>query len=487
MPVGLPVSRLVSVSVTLDPQAAAFANLNSLIIVGDSDVIDVETRIAGYADISEVATAFGTSAPEYKAALLYFSQAPKPNQLYIGRWAQAAVAGRVIGSTDHALLSAFTAISNGSLKFSIDGASAATFTSMNFSAATNLNGVAAIVDAALTGATCTYDGSRFVIKSSTTGASSAIAYPTAPASGTDLKTLMALTAAVGARSVNGIAAEDAIEAVAILDNASTYWYALMFASTNIVDADHEEIAAYIEATSHLYGLTTQSALAIDATSTTDIGYILEAAGYKRTFGQYSSTSPYAVASLFGRILTTDFNANNTVITLMYKQEPGVTAETLTTAQASALDAKRYNYFVNYDNGVAIVQNGTCFGDCFVDEIYGADWFANSIQTNVFNLMYTSKTKIPQTDSGNVQIANAITDSCAQAVTNGLIAAGTWTSDGFGQLSRGDTLTNGFYVYTPPIALQPSADRALRKSVAFQVAGKLAGAIHTADILVNLNR
>jgi hypothetical protein len=77
--------------------------------------------------------------------------------------------------------------------------------------------------------------------------------------------------------------------------------------------------------------------------------------------------------------------------------------------------------------------------------------------------------------------------CAQAVVNGLLAPGTWTQAGFGSLNQGDYLSKGFYVYAPPIALQNPADRAARKSVTFQVAAKLAGAIHTVNVLVNINR
>ncbi|MFX5801658.1 DUF3383 family protein, partial [Acinetobacter baumannii] len=73
--------------------------------------------------------------------------------------------------------------------------------------------------------------------------------------------------------------------------------------------------------------------------------------------QYSSSSPYAAASLFGRLLTTDFNANNTTITLMYKQEPGIVPESLTSSQADALQAKNGNVFVEYSNDTAIIQYG----------------------------------------------------------------------------------------------------------------------------------
>lgn len=490
MSTGLPVSRLIRASVSLTALAAQYANVNSLLILGDSDIIDTQTRIVSYADIASVAAAFGTSAPEYLAASLFFSQAPKPTQLYIGKWAQAATAGRLIGAPLTAaqqVLANFTAITTGALKLQIDGASAVTISALNFSAAINLNGVASILNSALTGATCVWDGSHFVIKSSTTGATSAISYPVAPAAGVDIKALFGFVQASGARSVGGIIAETAVAAVTLIDQMPTFWEGLMFASTNIVNADHLAVAAYIEATAHIYGLTTQEATAIDAVSTADIGYQLKALGYQRTFGQYSASSPYAVASMFGRILTTDFNANNSTITLQFKQEPGVTAETLTSAQANALDGKRYNYFANFNNGTAIIVNGMMFGPAYVDEIYGLDWLVNRVQTDLWNLLYTSATKIPQTDDGVNQLLNTVDAACGAAVNNGLLAPGTWQAGGFGQIKTGDFLPKGYYVYAPAIATQSAADRAARKSPPIQIAAKLAGAVHSADVAITVNR
>lgn len=489
---GLPVSRLINTTVNLQPTAAAFANINSLLILGDSDVIDTDTRIVSYGGLTDVATAFGTSAEEYKAAALYFGQTPKPSQVYIGKWAQAATKGRLIGGAlteAQQALSNFTSITTGALKIAIDGGAPTTTSSLNFSAATSMAAVAAIINTGLsTAATCTWDGSHFIIKSTSTGSSSSIGFATAPGSGTDIKALINATAALGARSVTGIAAESALAAVTAIDAKPTYWYGLTIASANVVDSDHTAVAGYIEAATrdHVYGVTTAEATAIDPSSSADIGSVLKAAGYKRSFVQYSSTTAYAVASALARVLTTDFNASNSTITLAYKQEPGVTAETLTTAQADALDAKRYNYFVNFDNSTAIIVNGMMAGDAYVDEIVGTDWLANQVQTNVYNLLYGSK-KVPQTDAGNHLIANAIESACIAGVNNGLLAPGTWTNTGFGQLQQNDFMAKGYYVYAPPISAQASADRAARKSVAFQVAAKLAGAVHSADIVINVNR
>ncbi|MGF2049559.1 DUF3383 family protein, partial [Lactococcus lactis] len=73
---------------------------------------------------------------------------------------------------------------------------------------------------------------------------------------------------------------------------------------------------------HLHAVSTSTAAVLDPTSTTDIASRMLAKSYKYSFGQFSSM-PFAGASLLGRLLTTDFDANNTTITLMYKQEPGI--------------------------------------------------------------------------------------------------------------------------------------------------------------------
>ncbi len=87
---GLPVSRLINVTINMSPLAAQGASLNTALLLGSSAVIDTGERMRSYGGIDAVAADFGTSAPEYRAALLYFQQTPQPSQLYIGRWAKGA-------------------------------------------------------------------------------------------------------------------------------------------------------------------------------------------------------------------------------------------------------------------------------------------------------------------------------------------------------------------------------------------------------------
>lgn len=495
MPTGLSVSSLINVAVNIEPVAAQGLNFNSMLIMGDSNIIDTFQRIRSYTSLPGVASDFGTTAPEYLAADEFFSQIPQPSQVYIGRWAKTATAGLNLGgvlTTAQQLASAWTGITTGGVDFTIDGV-ARNLTGLNFSSVTNMNAVATVIATALsTHGTCVWNGQQFVVSSSTTGVSSIVTAATA-GGGTDISAQLKLTAGTQTYSVAGIAAESALAAVTIMDNLTTNWYGIMFAAGvadgDIVDADHLAVAAYIEGDSnpHMYGLTTSEAAALSTTDTSSIGYQLKALGYTRSFYQYSSSSPYAVASMFGRILTTNFLANNTTITLMYKQEPGVAAETLTASQAAALNQNNYNYFANFNNNTAIIVNGITASGIFIDERIGVDWLANYIQTNVYNLLYQSPTKIPQTDAGTHIIVTTIEASCQQGVVNGLLAPGVWGSNGFGTLNEGDLLSKGYYVYAPPVATQAQSDREARKSVPIQIAAKEAGAIHDVSIILNIQR
>ena len=96
-------------------------------------------------------------------------------------------------------------------------------------------------------------------------------------------------------------------------------------------------------------------------------------------------------------------------------------------------------------------------------------------------------KVPQTDKGQVRLTAAVKQVCEQFVKNGFIASGQWRGDPVGTLESGDYLDLGYYVYSPSYDEQLQADREARKSVPISVAIKLAGAIHSVDILINYNR
>lgn len=599
----LPVSRLVTASISLTPQAAVGRNFGDLLTVGDSNVISGLERIRNYADIGGVGADFGINTPEFISAELYFSQSPRPTSLSIGRWIRTATAGILQGailSATQSALSVFTAITSGGFSVTIDG-TAVPITGLDFSTQLNLNGVASVIQAALGGSRkCVWTGSQFEIFSGTTGAGveatgtiamttnpanndtvtvngiaitfvtasptgnevliggtaaqtavnlntflqasispniqaatysvvtnvvsvtygtpgtagnaftlaetgghitvsganltggtnpSTVSYATPPGSGQDISTILGMTAALALPLVPGYAAETPLQAVVALDAISTGWYGLDFAASVMPsDSDNLAIAPFIEAdaVTRLFGITIQNTNALSMQVTNDLGSELKALAYDQTFTQFSTYSPYAVTSMFGRLFSVNFEAQNTMIDLMYKQEPGIVAENLDTNEANALQFKRINVYVAYDNNTSILQYGTMAGPAYIDEIFGCDWFQNAVQTACFNVNYTSPTKVPQTDSGSNQYVNAISGVCQKAVTNGFAAPGQWNAPGFGSLIEGAFLKLGYYIFAPPISSQSEADREARESVPIQTALKLAGSTQTVGILLNVN-
>jgi len=496
---GLSASDVVNVTVTLTPIAIPLRNFGALVIVGSTEgVIDVTQRLRPYATINDVAADFGTTAPEYLAANLFFEQSPQPAFCYIGRWAQSATHAWLHGAVlppSSQVMSFWNPVTTGSMAITIDGV-IRNLSGLNFASAVNMNGVASIIQAALpVGCTCTWSQSyqRFDVRGSATGTAATISYASATGSGTDISTRTGLSQAAQASvPVNGIPTETPLACVQTLTSMSNDWYGIMFApanTTDISDSNYQDVANFIEACnpSRFFGITTQSPAVVDATQSGDLASVLQGLQFQHTAIQYSTSSPYAIASLFGRAFTVDFTANNSTLTLKFKTEPGITAEYLNENQARALRSKNCNSFVWYNNSIAIVQEGVMCGGYFIDERHGVDWLQSNISNSLWNILYLAPTKIPQTDDGVHVLRTGVESAIADGVNNGLVAPGVWQAPGFGQLQQGAYLSKGFYTYVPSVNVQPEAIRAQRIAPTIQAAVKFAGAVHFANCIVSVNR
>jgi hypothetical protein len=169
----LDISRLISVQTQITQGGAQGRLFNQALAIGDSNVINGLQRVRNYSSLAEVAADFGTTAPEYLAASIYFQQKPTPTSFACGRWLRTATAaileGAILSPVEQAI-SLFNQITNGGFDVTVDG-TAKTLTALNFSQAANLNAVAAIIQTAFSGAaTCIWNGFEFVITSATTGA-----------------------------------------------------------------------------------------------------------------------------------------------------------------------------------------------------------------------------------------------------------------------------------------------------------------------------
>lgn len=197
----------------------------------------------------------------------------------------------------------------------------------------------------------------------------------------------------------------------------------------------------------------------------------------------------AAAIAFAQQMSTNFDGQNTTVNLNLKTaqgliaDPGITSAIYT--QCKNLGVLCYPSI----QGVAKwVANGAPNFNYF-DNVYNLNWFSNAIQIAIFNALAETATKIPQTEAGMTVLKNAVISVCQQAVLNGYIAPGTWNAtDTFGnQVSFLRNIAQlGYYLYAAPIGSQSEAVRETRAAPLMQLAVKLAGAINTASITVEIN-
>ena len=193
------------------------------------------------------------------------------------------------------------------------------------------------------------------------------------------------------------------------------------------------------------------------------------------------------AAYASRGLSVNYSGSNTCITMNLKDLTGIEADTNITEtilqQCADLGVDCFPSIA----GLAKVLSNRGDG-LYFDQVANRIWLTSTIQTNVFNVLATTRTKIPQTEQGMNLLKSAIYDTFDQAVTNGMIAPGQWnSSDTFGNLEdfHRNILETGYYIYSTPITEQAQAEREQRKAPFIQCAGKEAGAIHNSDIMIYL--
>jgi hypothetical protein len=506
----IPVSKMITVTLSVAATPPQTPTFSRGLIVGKSTRLPTSDRLRLYDDMIGVAADFQASDEEYKAATVWFSQSPKPGagSLMIGRRILTASAGTLTSVGASATLSDYTSITNGGFDLTIDG-TLEQLTGLNFSTATTVGGATTSVrsilqtalDAAATGATCTYDAvsGELTIVSPTTGAASIVGYAVAPTgSGTPVDisaTPFGFTAAAGASKVLGLAAEvdggtpgaGITATLTALRSLDTSWYGFHL-TADAVAADQKGAMAFAESSELAFYCTESSVVAYDSGGTADLGYYSKSNAYSHTAVQWSDTNPYAAVSLMARALIVNYSQPNSTITLVFKQQPGVVAVNLTTSQYAALDAKRYNYLATCSNGFVMIFNGITGSGQKIDEVMNLDWLRSTAQANVFTAIATAPTKIPQTDRGVQRgVVKPLEETFIQAVGNGCLAPAVWNGDSFGELKTGDLLDKGYYIYAAPVSSQSANDRATRVSPPVTCAVTGAGALEGANILINFQR
>lgn len=194
------------------------------------------------------------------------------------------------------------------------------------------------------------------------------------------------------------------------------------------------------------------------------------------------------AAYAGRGMSVNFTGSNTAITMNLKQLATIDPDdAITQTIYTALRTAGVDTYIDYAGVPSVASNGA---NRYFDEVYNLVWLVSALKVAGFNALARVSNKIPQTEPGMGLLKSAYRLVIEQALNNGYIAPGQWTSfEWFGNQEdmNNNILERGYYIYSQPVNLQAVEDRAARRAPLIQIAIKEAGAIHSSNVLVNINQ
>ena len=471
----LPISIIADVTVvTSSPQAAA-PTFNIGLVVGPTPVIPTvgaNSRVRKYLATTYASAmltdGFTAGDPEYICAQMYFSQSPQPSAIQIGRQDGTALK-TVVPSAG----SPGTDYKVGDM--------------VNVSQAGATNGILRVATVGPLG-----DVMSLTVYSAGTAYHTAIgAVTTTDGDGVDL------TVDITAIGESALIAFQQCRAV------SSDWYAGMVAGAK--DADHVEIAAWTASqVGTMYFGTTDSPDARDGVIP-NVLHTIYGTSNKRCWMQYATTQGvlapnqiYFVASVIGQAMASNTQLANSSYTMKFSggvplvgvyTEPGLTIGQIQNIEGQVpSQGPNGNLFLNYGNAYNVLEQGTMMSEgVFFDQVMGLDILAANIQTEIMNVL-TSVPKVPQTDSGQQMLIQAVERAANQAANTGFIAPGTWRGQNIiGQVTTGQTFPTGYTAVSPLYKTLSPAQIAARVAPPIYLAIIQAGAVHfvTVEVLVQV--
>jgi hypothetical protein len=484
----LPLSNVINVSITNTPTGLIEPNVNVLALLSQEVPVNNQVSLQGYAEYvsaAQVQSDWGSSSLTYAMANNVFSQNPNilagdgylvvvPMQSSV-----SATPGYVTTANISANVVNFPAVTNGNLKVTIGGV-ANNLTGLNFSACLTLADIATVLQNALpTTMTITTNvaGTALVFTNNKVGTAASVALAAYSGGGTDLTGATLLNTA-SATTTAGVNSTGETVSACINRSSSNVFYAGVMTTLNLEDAAITVAATAVQALDLVFLHHLGS-----STDILGIGTTVTAASQTKTrlklYTQGQAAANLMKAAWAGRLFSTNYDGSNTCGTMNLQTlanvnpDPGITQTMYLNANTAGVDL-----YVSYFGVPACYATE---GNNYDDVIYG--------ETAGFNYLAQTNTKIPQTEPGMSGLKSAYAHVMNQFVTNGFIAPGSWTSsETFGNqtLFLANITNYGYYIYSQPVALQASSQRALRQAPLVQIAGKLAGALQQSSVQVVIN-
>ena len=493
------IANVINVALIPEGQQAQRDNMNVIaILTSELGVITSEERFRIYKDSAAVEADWGTASIVTRYAQTVFGTTPNAinfgGSLVIGLHRAAAETVPATAATlvstqfvEATLISQLQTIADGSFNINVDGVTV-NATALNFSTVFSLDGVAAVLDTAIAGATVSHNNGYFTITSSTTGITSLLTFMTPGATGTFIGDLLTLSQGSGGTLTQGKASsvlpiETKVASLSALKSKINFKGGVF--TDLLTDAEVPLVAAWSKANQTIiYNVFSGSTYL--ALSPANPVWAVKLASQSSFRCLYSKSGNRLLAATYmARTHTVNFNAENSAITMNLKTL-NVPAEGYEQTEINAAKRVGLDLYISIKDTPVVLTSGA---NDFVDNVYNIYAYIDAIQTDNFNVLKATGTKLAQI----TRDVNRLVASCEKTSRGfaraGVFAPGAWSSpDSFGNLATFNRNIEqfGFYVLAGLLRDQPQSGRADRKSPPLQIAVKNAGAIHSADIIINFN-
>jgi hypothetical protein len=419
----VPASLFVNVIPSVLQEGAANLEMGSVFLDNTGDTSIPVGTVQSFPTTASVAAWYGAESVQANLADAYFAgyngATALPAQLLIAQYNAAAVAGYLRGAPlTNTPISALVGLS-GTITILIDGVSHVS-AAINLSGLTSYSQIAAAIQTGIQGgtpstaATCTYDSLRdaFVIESSTTGAASAVAFPTTDS----LTTGLLLTAATGATESAGAIAATPAGAMTAITNITQDFATFMLMQDPDAGAAGGPIkvafATWNSAQDSSYAFIAYDSDPTPSEESDDAACF--AAQVEALIGCIAiwsaSQGPLVGAFIAGLTASIDFTANGGRTTYAYRSSPVVVPDVTSVTVYTNLKANGYNCYLDSATrtaGFQWFQPGSISGtwewiDPYVNQIY---W--NARFQNDFAELLTQVPNIPYNQNGYNSIRQSL--------------------------------------------------------------------------------
>lgn len=478
----IPIDEVVRISVSNVPMGLGTPNINNVAIFSTECREDFGD-VRHYINIAQVAEDFSLNSATYSSATEIFAQTPNP----LSSQASVAIVRTVATSATQAVWTSkniasnvdnFKLVSDGAFKLTVGG-TITSISGLDFQSIASVADIAKVIDDATDEYQITATAGSIVISSKSYGAGTQFTIGS-PSSGTDITGTDYLNVGADDDSLDGTNSSGETIGDAVIRAQEIASFVGFMTVQKIEPAAIFPNAQKISALDKIWMCPIFDAGGIEVAKS------IRDASLRKTRVLYYSTS-YLDAQLFaaaymGRAFCVNFSGSSTVQTMNLKELVGIVGDP---GKVDSVAIKEAGIDV-YGNFGKISRTITSGANTHFDRVYNQLAIKFQIQYDVFNLIATTITKIPQTEQGMDAIKSVIAGVMQRFVRNGFIAPGTWNSaDTFGDpaIFKANIAQAGYYIYSSPISDQSQSEREQRIAPLIQVACKESGAVHYITISV----